>query len=254
MDSVTSKVIAAGELEAVVVTGLVGESGESLLQNYLDRTTDIQTVALASSFPPETEFFGMVHGHGEVRTRERWANAYRSLLDDWHQFGERVRFDQWRAKRQFSSATRVPDNMGGVIIRCRYCDGPAHITSNIPPFELIRRSGGVSSSGPGVMDVTSATGAGTGAIPNPSSRAQSGVWNNKGTCKRCGQGLPRCAVCLERLDIGGGDSDGTIASSSSSSVWMWCQYCRHGGHSNHLAEWFNHSSICAVAGCDCVCR
>uniref|UniRef100_A0A0N5AMW9 GATOR2 complex protein WDR24 n=1 Tax=Syphacia muris TaxID=451379 RepID=A0A0N5AMW9_9BILA len=35
-------------------------------------------------------------------------------------------------------------------------------------------------------------------------------------------------------------------------VWGWCKRCHHGGHPNHLAEWFSSYDICAK-GCGCKC-
>jgi len=35
--------------------------------------------------------------------------------------------------------------------------------------------------------------------------------------------------------------------------FTWCQLCRHGGHLNHLEEWFESHSVCPVAECHCRC-
>lgn len=32
------------------------------------------------------------------------------------------------------------------------------------------------------------------------------------------------------------------------------QTCRHGGHTEHMADWFLTSDECPVAGCDCLCQ
>ncbi|KAF8566115.1 hypothetical protein P879_06900, partial [Paragonimus westermani] len=46
------------------------------------------------------------------------------------------------------------------------------------------------------------------------------------------------------------------------SLFIWCQACRHGGHASHLADWFHADSavegdpsntMCPVTGCSCRC-
>ncbi|KAA3674201.1 WD repeat-containing protein mio [Paragonimus westermani] len=46
------------------------------------------------------------------------------------------------------------------------------------------------------------------------------------------------------------------------SLFIWCQACRHGGHASHLADWFHADSavegdpsntMCPVSGCSCRC-
>ena len=37
-------------------------------------------------------------------------------------------------------------------------------------------------------------------------------------------------------------------------TWFtWCQSCRHGGHADHIAEWFATHKECPVTQCDCFC-
>jgi hypothetical protein len=36
--------------------------------------------------------------------------------------------------------------------------------------------------------------------------------------------------------------------------WMtWCQTCKHGGHAQHLSEWFLTNTVCPVSHCKCEC-
>ena len=35
--------------------------------------------------------------------------------------------------------------------------------------------------------------------------------------------------------------------------YIWCSKCRHGGHLEHLKEWFTELMICPVADCGCIC-
>ena len=39
-----------------------------------------------------------------------------------------------------------------------------------------------------------------------------------------------------------------------SSQWFtWCRLCRHGGHAEHLSNWFALNEKCPVAKCFCRC-
>lgn len=35
--------------------------------------------------------------------------------------------------------------------------------------------------------------------------------------------------------------------------FTWCQSCHHGGHSQHIEEWFHSNIECPVTGCTCKC-
>ena len=36
--------------------------------------------------------------------------------------------------------------------------------------------------------------------------------------------------------------------------WMtWCQSCKHGGHAQHMSEWFQTNTVCPVGSCKCEC-
>ena len=108
-------------------------------------------------------------------------------------------------------------------------------------------------------------------------------------CPRCKKPLPRCSICQQHLgcpDPAGSDAvcapvgpnspavGSTPATAARVAVasentpkdphwqtvssgfghWMmWCQSCRHGGHAEHLLDWFAHHSECPVSGCNCKC-
>ena len=92
------------------------------------------------------------------------------------------------------------------------------------------------------------------------------------SCYHCKKPLPRCAVCLLNMGVVNPYSEevfqqnkkSTISNTSSSDTklrgarqvsgssdsqpahvtipfsnwWVWCQKCKHGGHSSHLEEWY----------------
>jgi len=98
-------------------------------------------------------------------------------------------------------------------------------------------------------------------------------------CPSCGKSLPRCELCLLPLGcinpvmqlqhelsirnaphnsgIGGRTEQqegGRLRDSSRlEDFWSFCNSCKHGGHSSHLAEWFATKTVCPVAECMCHC-
>lgn len=39
-----------------------------------------------------------------------------------------------------------------------------------------------------------------------------------------------------------------------SSQWFtWCRLCRHGGHAEHVSNWFSMNDKCPIARCSCRC-
>ena len=63
----------------------------------------------------------------------------------------------------------------------------------------------------------------------------------------CHKPLPNCAVCLAPVLAVRGVQ---VAPPR----WTgWCTRCRHGGHQEHLLQWFTDFDECPVAGCDCLC-
>lgn len=66
------------------------------------------------------------------------------------------------------------------------------------------------------------------------------------SCPSCRKPLPRCSLCLLHMGTtlnAGLSGDGGLESigwqSKPFSKWFsWCQTCRHGGHTEHLMQWF----------------
>ena len=107
-----------GDVEGIIVTGLTG-SGIQLLQNYVDRTGDVQTAAILGAY---------VHPHQlkEVRV-ERWLDTYRDLLDGWKLFHHRCQLDidRGRMLQEFTQdVDREPIQLvpPQILIRCNYCN------------------------------------------------------------------------------------------------------------------------------------
>ncbi len=56
----------------------------------------------------------------------------------------------------------------------------------------------------------------------------------------CHKPLPACCVCLEPINV-------------APTATVFCTTCRHGGHKDHLVDWFQTCDECPIAGCNCQC-
>ena len=74
-----------------------------------------------------------------------------------------------------------------------------------------------------------------------------------GPAARDDSGAVSAAASLSVSALGGAGIDGSSACALSS--WFsWCQQCRHGGHAEHLQDWFRQHEQCPVHDCSCRCR
>lgn len=109
-----------GDIEGLIITGLTSD-GMDILQNYVDRTGDIQTAAILSSYVCPAKFSDM--------RAERWLEAYRDLLDEFRLFHHRVSFDIERGEilqEAVQNGDLPPFEWAPkhVLIRCNYCSKP----------------------------------------------------------------------------------------------------------------------------------
>ena len=244
-----------GNLEGLAVSGM-SKDGIKILQAFVDRTSDVQTVALVVS--------RVLLPQDWVEERKicmEWVEAYRGLLNSWQMWQSRAMFDVDRAdalrrikskgsdvgaprriqnRRQVSRASDV-DVMASIPAaldaRCNYCSSPLGF----------RRHEG-----------------------------NTNQWLSKmkpvlSCCPQCRKPLPRCAVCLlglgvlnpytqltrersrpvSRNPMNGQDDLGALPLAE----WFtWCMNCKHGGHAHHLVGWFANHETCPVSGCECRCQ
>ena len=111
---------AKGDIEGLIITGLT-PGGMDILQNYVDRTGDVQTAAILSSYVCPAKFSDM--------RAERWLEAYRDLLDGSRLFHHRVSFDIERGEilqEAVQNGDLLPFEWAPrhVLIRCNYCSKP----------------------------------------------------------------------------------------------------------------------------------
>ncbi|KAI0093092.1 hypothetical protein BDY19DRAFT_883102 [Irpex rosettiformis] len=156
----------------------------------------------------------------------RWLDTYRDLLDSWKLFHYRCQLDIDRGRLlndaiQQGEIASFKWTKPEIILRCNYCN-----KALTPPW------------------------------PN----------NAKATsCFFCGRSLPRCSICLMTLSIVNDSARNAELNHSHpkdtiDEALVFCQTCRHGGHSSHILEWFfgdddgrRAHEVCPVASCDCRC-
>jgi hypothetical protein len=228
-----------GNLEGLLLLGLTSD-GCSLLQSYLDKSADLQTVALLSCR------VGDGAGSGEVFAA--WVDEYRDLLDSWQLWEARALLDVGAAALR----RRGPD--GGAAARADGADGPG---DHIRPGLFVRCNFC------------------NGALPLARLCRQTGLQNKSwlqnqkpvlSCCPSCRNTLPRCYVCELSLSSINPSSEMRLRQAEGGRVdlerlttlhfgnWFsWCVLCKHGGHADHLAQWFLKHQTCGVSGCECRC-
>lgn len=222
---VADTVVARGELEGLILTGLTPR-GIDLLQLYVDRTSDVQTAALIALYAVPRYFRDPRVDH--------WTDCYRLLLNSWGMFKARARFDVARTKLARTSngapALRPPPRQ--VYLQCTRCN-----KNMFSPGKL-------------------AKGRGAGNVHKQLNRlslrpADHGV----ALCPHCGAPLPRCAICLLLLGTPIPGSSGTDAAAANfGNKFSFCLTCNHGYHAHHAEEWFSKHYVCPVPDCSCRCN
>ncbi|GAA5969640.1 hypothetical protein JCM3765_000607 [Sporobolomyces pararoseus] len=217
-----------GDLEAVLLFGLRND-GLTLLSNYVDRTSDVQTAALAYSFVSP----GLIRNDQRVI---RWIETYRSQMDQLRLWTDRAKFDTARGVR--ARAAMEQSRLAG---KPSEANEVATMLRRIAPAQIVVRCGYCAT------NIGPQSAGGRNDFSSSSRGMGSGVAGKSTLCPSCSKQLPACSICLTRPSIHAFEVNG-------SSMLAWCQKCRHGGHATHLLEWFERSQVCAVAGCDCRCR
>uniref|UniRef100_T1JHX6 Uncharacterized protein n=1 Tax=Strigamia maritima TaxID=126957 RepID=T1JHX6_STRMM len=219
----TIKLISRGNVEGILLTGLIGD-GLELMQRYVDNTGDIQTLCLIIMHANPTKILD------DPRVLN-WIASYRSLLDQLQLWHNRAKFDvQWN---KISKVASRP--LQHIYISCNYCG--KSISSSMGSQSALVMSKG----------------------HHPAMFANK---TKMTSCPGCRKPLPRCAVCLINMGTPSGTGivkhDGKNESSNLrltkfASWFTWCQTCRHGGHTAHIIEWFKEQAECPVTGCTCKC-
>ncbi|CAF1264064.1 unnamed protein product, partial [Didymodactylos carnosus] len=219
LDKLSMESKSKGDLQGIILTGL-RTSGCELIQKYLENTNDIRTVALLAIHVPED----IVQDCPYVR---EWLEGYRNLLDQLQMWTERAEVDVYR--NQMSHTRSNISDMREIDINCIFCNSLLDQSRSANRRERHNTSH-IGSSSTVLM-----------------------------VCSKCRQSLPRCAVCMMNLSNYIEDSSCSPNSQPDkyhllSSQWFtWCKKCRHGGHAEHVNNWFKYNKECPVAKCLCPC-
>lgn len=163
-----------GDIDGLMLTGLT-KAGMDVLQRYLDRTGDVQTASILSSYVNPTKF--------RDKRGQRWVEAYRDLLDGFKLHHFRVAFDISYGQTLESavhSGELPPFNWvpSQILIRCNYCNKPLSL-----PGSSMVHEGRVR-----IMFLAPRT-----IRLKPALQPTS--------CPNCNRNLPSCSVCLMTLSI-----------------------------------------------------
>uniref|UniRef100_A0A0A9ZA57 WD repeat-containing protein mio n=3 Tax=Lygus hesperus TaxID=30085 RepID=A0A0A9ZA57_LYGHE len=150
----------------------------------------------------------------ECNRSQYWISSYRELLDMWRMWNHRAQFDIQHNSR---TSTR-PEQQ--IYVTCNFCGktlSTNQFSRNKGPFQRAKVS----------------------------------------CCPHCRKPQPRCAICL--VNMGTPSQSDAVNPNSGTKVnpfnnwYTWCQSCRHGGHSEHISQWFVGHQECPVTGCTCRC-
>lgn len=272
LQKTSSSVIANGELEGLILTGIT-PNGIDLLQSYVNKTSDIQTAALISSFGSPRYF--------KDKRVDEWVQSYRGMLNSWGLFAMRSKFDILRTKLSTTSSgeikTRVKPRQ--LYIQCINCK--KNINNPVTKKNGYTSKGLLAASKRKISTFTDSS----GSQKEP----------HRYACPHCGTLFPRCAICLMPLGtsnlpfiINGverqqdeeyelkanreencsmSDKNKGLNNSIATGVelknkkkmrlneWFsFCLTCNHGMHAGHAEEWFARHNICPTAGCSCQCN
>ncbi|EFC41387.1 hypothetical protein NAEGRDRAFT_80725 [Naegleria gruberi] len=238
ISSLKEKAFATADIQGLIITGLQTIDSFKLMQQYVDRTGDVQTACLAFNRAITSKF------SNNVSYSDIWMENYRDLLDRWKMWEQRAFLDisiqqavrgeniinhegPHHHPQSIAFSGTAPLLQPSVSIKCAFCSQSLHHSS------LLASKGG--------RQAQLATKHGnTSSMPKTTS------------CPSCRKPLPKCAVCL--MSFGSpSHSMGNNQTTEMDFCFSWCTRCKHGGHVKHLVDWFKHHDECPVSDCKCKC-
>ncbi|XP_037961202.1 GATOR complex protein MIOS [Teleopsis dalmanni] len=208
------KSIERGDLNGLLLTG-ESLDGINILQAYLDRTFDVQTVALIAINYFHKEYFNS-------KSIQFWISSYLDCLNSWGFWEKRAELEiKIENARSTSRTART------VFLSCNFCG--KSVSNALQDDNRVRT-------------------------------ASTNV-NKLSSCPNCRKPLPRCSLCLLHMGtmlnnfspIENGTENIGWQSKPFSKWFSWCQTCRHGGHTEHIMQWFKQNAECPVSSCSCRC-
>lgn len=218
VENVTTSLITSGSLEGLLLTGLTSD-GLDLLENFITKTSDVQTAILIILHMKVSEVFK------DPRVSS-WIENYRDLLDKWRLWHERAQFD---SLVQNTDSRKIPQQ---ISVTCTYCSKP--VSNNF-----------LSSGGMRMPRFPHGNSRQNKAMACPGCKQQ---------LPRCSVCLINLGSLSSHLPKTGAKPKLDTIVNSFQTWFTWCQLCRHGGHAAHLMEWFSEHVECPVTGCACYCN
>ncbi|KAM8717529.1 hypothetical protein ACLKA7_004254 [Drosophila subpalustris] len=207
------RAIEFGDLNGLLLTG-ESLDGINILQAYMDASFDVQTVALVA-----INYFR--NEHFMDNRIQYWIASYLDYLNSWGLWEKRAELDI-----KIENIPKSSRSSRTVYLSCNFCG----------------------------KSVTNAL------LDEPRPRSTSTSTNRLSSCPSCRKPLPRCSLCVMHMGtmMNAGESNSTDLQSGWQmkpfSKWFsWCQTCRHGGHTEHIMQWFKQNSECPVSSCNCRC-
>ncbi|RMZ81048.1 hypothetical protein DV738_g2480, partial [Chaetothyriales sp. CBS 135597] len=120
ISSTTDQVVAQGDTEGILLTGLAHRKAVSLFQAYIARFSDVQTpvLALCPIIPRYLNDLDI------IRRFDAWRNGYRHILNSWRLYIERATLDVQYSQVAIDNVTKqqlLPVPPPQIRLVCSYC-------------------------------------------------------------------------------------------------------------------------------------
>ncbi|EGC39299.1 hypothetical protein DICPUDRAFT_147940 [Dictyostelium purpureum] len=275
----TARVIESGNLRGVLLTGLTSR-GVDLLQNYIDKTSDIQTAVLSISMVVPKIF--------RDKRVTKWLSIYSDLLDNWGLWHQRAILDIQRIN------SVEPPPQPQIFAKCGYCQNSFSFESVTVSSMLGRNASNRPSFKARVpfcphckqslprcclcllplncmVPSPDFKRAGQPLQPTPAQPPQMSLQQQRHhhlhghgpphhiNSQQVQQQQQQQQQMLQQqqqqiLQQQQQSTEFWSAGSEPFDDWFtWCQTCRHGGHSQHILDWFKDHITCPVTDCTCKC-
>ena len=281
LSQMKNTVVSQGQLEGLVFTGIT-PLGFDLLENYMNKTSDVQTAACIAIYGSPRYF--------KDNRAEKWADIYKNLLKSWTFFSIKCKFDilRIRVSKNSNGQLTVEQPKRQVSIQCMNCKKLTHIVEQKDLIKPVMSSNKLSMKySHKIYEDESSSVRKFNSIKNmyfeendiekkieAMGLVDDSDLNNPGSekysCQSCGSLYPRCAICLLPLGISNlpivingidtenaNDVDNEVLRKRHLKYNEWFQFCldcNHCMHVGHAEEWFDLNDVCPVPGCPCVCK
>ncbi|KAJ5076390.1 gator complex protein [Anaeramoeba ignava] len=233
------KLFQEGNLHGIITTGIKGNlEFLELIQNFLDKTSDVQTTVLVLS-----SIYSLIKRNQETSEKLVEEKTYQMLMkviDSYREYLNSNQLFEFRSLLDIGLHEKIGNenmNQNKPILKCNYC----------------RK----------VMDFKKSKDDSNARIINNSFN-DSKTWK---VCPFCSKPLPKCCVCCKRINVCvcGKKTNSTNEKNSQvdlffdvekldqSSLIFICLKCHHVYHISCSNNWFKNHSICPVSGCECSC-